>query len=148
MNGQSAPGTADIGAIYQRLGQGLVDTAQPGWASIELRATIVDATSDVGHWASGADGARVACTPLTPDTLAALEDLRSAFYQEGKGAWLSMTCSISASGQIAIDVNYDDEPGWEAFVAPSAYARDLVRFPRDPENIPRWMRDKLAQAGA
>ena len=139
----SESGLVDVAGIYQRLGQGLVDTATPGWASIELRSVIVDTTTEHRHWATGTDGQRRACTPLAPDTLAAVEDLRGALYRPGKGAWITMACTITATGQIDIDVNYDDQPGWQTPVPAAAYARDLARYPRDPAHVPDWMSQVL-----
>ena len=143
----SQPTVVDVAGIYQRLGQGLVDAATPGWATIELRSTMVDTAVEHHHWATDPDGARLACTPLSRDTLAAIEDLRGALYQGDKGAWITMSATITATGQIDIDVNYDDQPGWETPIPAAAYARDLARYPRDPEHVPAWMHQIITGQG-
>lgn len=145
---QDSIGMADIGEIYQRLCQGLVDTAPPGWASVGLGVMMVDTTVEHGHGATAPDGSPLRCAPLGPDAQLAVEDLQSAMYQEGNGAWLSMTCSVTADGQIGIDVDHEDQPGWEVFVPDAAYAADLARFPREDEHVPAWMRTILDGAGA
>ncbi len=65
-------------------------------------------------------------------------------YQEGKGTWFSLRCTINSQGGFTVDYNYDQDP---QIVFPTAqgFTNDLKYFPRDDEHIPEWLREKLRE---
>jgi hypothetical protein len=75
-------------------------------------------------------------------------DLRDAMYQPGKGAWFSMTLTITPGGDgWEATYNYTEKPEWP-LGEPSGddYAQELHVYPRDEEHIPDWFRDELKTA--
>ena len=86
--------------------------------------------------------------PLETDDL--LDELREVMYSRGSGAWFSATFRVAreASGETSANAwfNYDEEPEWNFSVDPVQYAIDLEDFPRDEENIPDWLRERLSEA--
>ena len=71
-------------------------------------------------------------------------------YSQGSGAWFSATFRVvrEKSGEASANAsfNYDEEPEWYFSVDPGQYAIDLEDFPRDEENIPDWLRERLSEA--
>lgn len=79
-----------------------------------------------------------------------LEELRDVMYSQGSGTWFSATFRVvrEESGETSANAsfNYDEEPEWNFSVDPVQYAIDLEDFPRDEENIPGWLRERLSEA--
>ena len=79
-----------------------------------------------------------------------LEELRDVMYSQGSGTWFSATFRVvrEESGETSANAsfNYDEEPEWNFSVDPGQYAIDLEDFPRDEENIPDWLRERLSEA--
>jgi hypothetical protein len=78
----------------------------------------------------------------------AAEDLRKAMCQPGKGAWFSMTLTITPAGDgWESTYNYTEKPVWE-LGEPSGddYAQELYVYPRDEEHFPDWFREELKTA--
>ncbi|WP_157773373.1 agglutinin cell wall attachment protein [Brachybacterium vulturis] len=90
-------------------------------------------------------------TALAPLAMGKLvKELRSVMYRPGVGAWFTAEWTLvrEASGGVSVDVefNYDDEPSWGRPISPSSYAIELEDFPRDEENTPNWLEQKVAEA--
>lgn len=89
-----------------------------------------------------------ALAPLATGKL--VNELRSVMYRPGEGTWFTAewTLNQDASGGASVDVafNYDDEPDWGRPISPSSYAIDLEDFPRDENNVPVWLTEKVAEA--
>ena len=82
------------------------------------------------------------------DVLVSAMKLREVTYQPGKGAWLSMTLTITPTGDgWETSYNYTDKPDWElGDPGPSAYAQELYLFPRDEDHIPDWFKEEMKGA--
>jgi hypothetical protein len=82
------------------------------------------------------------------DVLFAAKRLREVMYQPGKGAWLSMTLTITPAGNgWESTYNYNEKPVWElGEPSANAYAQELYVFPRDEEHIPDWFKEELKDA--
>lgn len=74
-----------------------------------------------------------------------ISNLRAAMYQEGLGTWFSAVIRVDRNGVVDATFNYDDEPEWDAPVDSIAYLTDLEAFPRDVENQPPWLQQKIAE---
>ncbi|MBS4102571.1 hypothetical protein [Tsukamurella paurometabola] len=74
-----------------------------------------------------------------------ISDLRAAMYQEGLGTWFSAVIRVDREGSFDATFNYDDEPEWDAPVDPIVYLTDQETFPRDVENQPQWLQEKIAE---
>ena len=66
-------------------------------------------------------------------------------YQEGLGTWFSAVIRVDRNGVVDATFNYDDEPEWDAPVDSIAYLTDQEAFPRDVENQPPWLQQKIAE---
>ena len=79
-----------------------------------------------------------------------LKELRDVMYSRGSGTWFSASFRVvrEESGETSANAsfNYDEEPEWYFPVDPGQYAIDLEDFPRDEENIPGWLRERLSEA--
>lgn len=86
--------------------------------------------------------------PFEVDDL--LNELRKVMYTPGAGAWMSAQWTIIDLGDGHADAratfNYDDEPRWSMPVRAFNYAIDVRDFPRDADNIPDWLRQRLDEA--
>ncbi|WDZ88850.1 hypothetical protein [Nocardiopsis sp. HUAS JQ3] len=73
-----------------------------------------------------------------------LDDLRAGMYKDGKGTWFSMEYVITRPGRFKVRYNYDEDPH---ILFPTAwgFTNDLKYFPRDEENIPDWLHEKLRE---
>lgn len=74
----------------------------------------------------------------------AMDRLRAASYREGAGTWFSARIVVTAEGGATANYNYDEEPDWDAPVDSIAYVTDQEKFPRDEDNQPEWLKQKLA----
>ncbi|MFW5415986.1 hypothetical protein J0910_05110 [Nocardiopsis sp. CNT-189] len=66
-------------------------------------------------------------------------------YQGGKGTWFLMEYTITPPGRFSVDFDYESEPDF--FGVPSGggdFLDDLHHFPRDEENIPAWLAQKIS----
>ncbi|EGD42823.1 agglutinin cell wall attachment protein [Nocardioides sp. NPDC057772] len=81
-----------------------------------------------------------------------VKELRKLMYQPGGGCWYSAQWTVMDNGDGSLDVratfDYDDEPEWYEPIDPALYGLDLEDYPRDPENIPAWLRERLDEARA
>ncbi|MFD0852261.1 hypothetical protein ACFQ07_08510, partial [Actinomadura adrarensis] len=75
-----------------------------------------------------------------------MDELRREMYREGKGAWFTARLDIGRDGRFSAEFDYDCEPEFTPPLTPSAFAKDLERFPRSEEHIPRWLKAKLKDA--
>lgn len=50
------------------------------------------------------------------------------------------------SRESTIDFDHDDEPGFVPQLTAGACLGDFEHFPRDEENSPEWLRERLREA--
>ncbi|MFC4560965.1 hypothetical protein ACFO4E_03735 [Nocardiopsis mangrovi] len=73
--------------------------------------------------------------------------LKVEMYQEGKGAWLAMSISVTRPGDFKAEFHYEKELGVHPISpSPENHAFELGKFPRDDDAISDWLREKLRQA--
>ncbi|MDX3190907.1 hypothetical protein PV458_21060 [Streptomyces sp. MN03-5084-2B] len=132
--------------LIQQLGIALLNLApEEGWRRIDLVSAMTVPVQDLGLTVIMADGSRPEIQP--PNELnVVLAKLRMLTYQPGRGAWFSARVSMNPPGSIFYNYNYDYEPRLTPPMKPEDYAEDLKMFPREPEHIPDWLREKLAAA--
>jgi hypothetical protein len=71
--------------------------------------------------------------------------LRAGMYREGRGTWFNARYRLDQPSSYNLE--YDrEEPGWDAPPPPAAYPDDMRLFPRTDENVPEWLRRRLATA--
>jgi hypothetical protein len=72
-----------------------------------------------------------------------MRELREVMYRPGTGTWFTFTLTISETGAVDAQFNYDDELEWDIPQEPVLFVEDLERFPRDAAHIPAWLDQKL-----
>lgn len=75
----------------------------------------------------------------------AMDRLRAASYREGAGTWFSAQIVVTAESSATANYNYDDEPEWDSPLDPVDYVKDQEKFPRDEDNQPDWLKQKLTE---
>lgn len=77
-----------------------------------------------------------------------LMELRDVMYRDGLGTWFSMRLTImKRDGRVKMhaDYNYDGLPQWDTTPASGLYTTDLIKYPRDQDNMPDWLAERVAR---
>ncbi|WP_241474688.1 hypothetical protein [Nocardiopsis xinjiangensis] len=82
----------------------------------------------------------------SPTVINEIQRLRAGMYKQGRGTWFSMHYTITPPTRYDATFNYDDPPDFLILPIPHDYLDDLEYFPRDPEHIPHWLRQKINEA--
>ncbi|MDT9689165.1 hypothetical protein Q5762_12595 [Streptomyces sp. P9(2023)] len=137
----------DRAAVLREIGAALVEAVPEGWrrvrfeffGTVQVDSALLESVSDDGS-ASRHSVPRVAMREF--------DRLRSTMYRPGAGTWFTARYVIERSGESTIDFDHDNEPGFVPQLTAGAYLVDFERFPRDEENTPEWLRDRLREARA
>ena len=130
----------------QTIAEALVAGTEPGWSEVryhmQATAAVTAAQKTVVR-----DGVE---TPVrTPrEAGRAAEAMRAVMYQPGRGTWFSMQLTVTDTGKVSTDFNYEVDPGFDPPLNPIAFALDQEKYPRDPEHQPEWLREKIAEGEA
>lgn len=91
------------------------------------RSECIDMNGDV-HYGS-----------ISRDARRALDSLKDASATPDHGTWLSVDVTlVRETGQLSIQYNFDEKPGWKIEPQPENYLLDLERYPRPADEIPSW----------
>ncbi|MFD7073953.1 agglutinin cell wall attachment protein [Nocardioides sp. NPDC059952] len=131
-----------------QIGPMIPERVEGEWTSVVLRRRAVSMYAEqelIVHRPNGAT--EKALAPRAVSKL--LKELRKVMYTPGGGTWLSLEWTIENnlgdwSGRTSF--NYDDEPSWQEPLNPGIYGLDLEDFPRESQNIPLWMQQRLDEA--
>ncbi|MHB1064872.1 MAG: hypothetical protein ACYC1Z_10385 [Georgenia sp.] len=134
-------------ALLQRVAQGIVKAAPPGWARARLLCRIVGTQAEVLAAATPAGGEEQVLPGVPEDVGAALAELRHVTFEPGLGAWYTALVTVESTGKVTLNFDRSNEPRWTKPVPASMFAQDVARYPRDEEHTPEWLRDRLAEAG-
>lgn len=72
-------------------------------------------------------------------------DLRAMMYQERVGTWFQGTLTLEADGTFEFAFDSQSQPGWRlppdegGRPTARAFTAELVRFPRDRDQVPPWL---------
>lgn len=122
-------------AVIDTIARALVADLPAQWQQV---SAVYRATTSYAELDADVDGAQL--DPLPEGLEDQFEELRREMYQPGKGAWLTAKLTVTSAGHFATDFDYDNRPAWSIPVDEGIYAEDLSTFPRDPENVPAWMK--------
>ena len=136
------------GELMAQIGPMIPERVEGEWTSVVLRRRAVSMYAEqelIVHRLNGAT--EKALAPRAVSKL--LKELRKVMYTPGGGTWLSLEWTIENnlgdwSGRTSF--NYDDEPSWQEPLNPGMYGLDLEDFPREPQNVPLWMQQRLDEA--
>ncbi|GAA2252920.1 hypothetical protein GCM10010402_05100 [Actinomadura luteofluorescens] len=116
--------------------------APPGWRRLDLRCAATVAVSDVALAVLTGEGRIVAAEGVPEELTGLLMDLRRALYVSEWGTWFSMTMIVEP-GSVLCLYNRDFDPLWDPPIPVECWRRDQIVMPRDGENVPGWLRDRL-----
>lgn len=124
--------------MQQAIVRDLIEQAPDGWQRLRMDASELDGVMvfDAVAYVPG----RSEPVRYFPDQATFVtSDLPQAMYQPGKGAWLSVECTVEPSRTYHFKFNYDQpvtfdgrEPDEQTWI------NDLRRYPRDWDMIPDW----------
>ncbi|MFS0702229.1 hypothetical protein AB6N24_19830 [Cellulomonas sp. 179-A 4D5 NHS] len=113
-------------------------------AVLDFRALAHSAEHGLDIWRGG-----TVEEDFPPDaTLRLLFELREVMYVPSAGTWFGVEIEITADGRTQTRFHHDDEPAWLLPPDDETYVDDLEKYPRDEENQPEWLRQKVARARA
>ncbi len=124
----------------------LSDAAPEGWQRIDLTCRVNVGVQDFTVTVLMADGG-YAEIAVPQDAVRIAVRMRELFYEDGEGTWFSMRFIVDPPTRFRVVHNVEWDPRWAPSIDPLGWVADLEAFPRDPEHIPGWLRDKLAEAG-
>ncbi|GAA4427263.1 hypothetical protein GCM10023169_27010 [Georgenia halophila] len=130
----------------QRVAQGLVNAAPAGWTRARVLARMIGKRGEIVAAYTDEEGNQKALTGLPADVGRAMAEIRQASYEEGKGTWLAALVTLERGGKLTLNIDRSSEQKWTKPPEPGDYTEDLKRYPREAENIPDWMREKLDEA--
>ncbi|MGW5191961.1 immunity protein YezG family protein [Kribbella sp. NPDC004138] len=123
--------------LLATIGKAMARSAFPGCEEAELKITGAGPLSGTTFSANAADGSVNRKIGLERDGQDAADQLRKEMYQPGKGAWYNATITLTRSGRLTADFDYDTPP-FEGDADPDLLIEDHRLFPRDPEHLPTW----------
>ncbi|MGH3432734.1 MAG: glycohydrolase toxin TNT-related protein [Thermocrispum sp.] len=121
LRGMRPDGAGAVAAQFRQVG---------GYSELEVR--------------TGLDG--VTFSLAAPPALGQLfTELRASMYQPGQGSWFTGTFSLTPDDKFDFDYDASSQPQWRR--APDedgrptarAFAHELARFPREPDQVPPWL---------
>jgi nicrotizing toxin Mtb-like protein len=129
-------------ALVKQIGLAMLRVAPDDWSrlTVDYRAVgrYSEATGQVVYTAGGAEP-----WPLPPDLSGLFSRLRAGMYREGRGTWFNARYKLDHPSSYNLE--YDrEEPNWDLPPPPEAYPDDMRLFPRSEDNVPTWMRRRLA----
>lgn len=134
--------------LIEQIAQELYTAMPEGCVSATVRFRVVADLGQLEATGTREDGGTERVGRFSDAFTAALTQLRHAMYTDGTGTWFSGEITVTYEGTVRSDFNYDDEPAWTRELDASQWAKDLERFPRRPEVVPKWLEAKLATAVA
>jgi hypothetical protein len=123
--------------LLTSLGKSMARSAPQGWEQVEVRITAAGPMTGTTFMATKADGSVDRKIALDHDGQDAAAQLRKEMFQPSKGAWYNAGITLTRSGQLNADFDYDTPP-FEGDADPDLLIEDHQLFPRDPENLPAW----------
>lgn len=140
-------------ALESRISAALFEVVSvDGWKRVELRAAVClnDYQLRVAAVMNDRSTYVPDVTAIDPDVIQrigkALVELRQQFFQPGIGTWFSMRLCLDSPETYSTAYNFHHEPEWGQVPSAQEYLLDFEAFPRDPYNLPQWLRERLDEA--
>jgi Tuberculosis necrotizing toxin len=131
-------------ALVKQIGLAMLRVAPTDWEQLTVDYRAVGRYAESTGQVTYGDGSTEPWT--MPDDLKGLfTRLRGGMYREGRGTWFNARYRLDHPSSYNLE--YDrEEPGWDLPPPPQAYPDDMRLFPRSDENVPEWLRRRLASA--
>jgi hypothetical protein len=131
-------------ALVKQIGLAMLRVAPDDWEqlTVDYRAVgrYAESTAQVTFSDGGTDS-----WEMPADLRGLFARLRAGMYREGRGTWFNARYRLDHPSSYNLE--YDrEEPGWDMPPPPQAYPDDMRMFPRTDENVPEWLRRRLASA--
>ncbi|GAA2659232.1 MULTISPECIES: hypothetical protein [Actinosynnema] len=130
------------GRALDWVGGKLLTVAPPGWAVMDLKVSFAADVEDFTFATVLADGSFVP-VEMPVEVRDPFVDLRHLLHEPGAGTWFSIRFTMTPPDYYRVDLNFDVDPVWDPPIDPAVLADDLLRWPRSPENTPRWALEAL-----
>ncbi|SIO90317.1 hypothetical protein [Nocardiopsis sp. JB363] len=128
----------------EEIARALVEIMPEDWQNVIYLTRQVGGFTFEDLIAGSTDGTIREFVPPEPVRVLATE-LKDLGEKPGAGTWFEARISVEAAGRFRVEYEYD-EVAVPNGLAPLAYAQEMRRYPRTPEEIPGWMRTHLEQA--
>lgn len=138
------PSPEPHGDLLQAVGRGLVGVAPEDWYRLDLKYL---ATATVGQPVlTVLKQDRTRLTVRVPHEVEhALRELRGRMYEPGRGTWFALRFTVDPPMEYRVLFDHDHDPNWWPALPASEWRSDLEVYPRDPEHVPDWLREKLIE---
>lgn len=133
-------------SLLNEIGNAMVCSSPDGWRTITLTVSAAGNMMTSALDVELSDGSHDTRAAIDGDGDDALDELREAMYEEGKGTWYNATFVVSEGGKLDASFDYDNPPYSGLADDPTnagSAARDLLLydhelFPRNKANLPAW----------
>jgi hypothetical protein len=131
-------------ALVKQIGLAMLRVAPEDWEQLTVDYRAVGRYAESTGQVTFADGSSEPWT-MPADLQGLFARLRAGMYREGRGTWFNARYRLDHPSSYNLE--YDrEEPNWELPPPPQAYPDDMRMFPRSDENVPEWLRRRLATA--
>ncbi|MGW9556842.1 hypothetical protein ACWGSK_20275 [Nocardiopsis sp. NPDC055551] len=128
----------------EEIARGLVEIMPEDWQNVVYLTRRVGGFTYEDLVAVSTDGTVREFVPPEPVRVSATR-LKDLGEKPGAGTWFEARISVEVSGRFRAEYEYD-EVALPHGLAPLAYAQEMRRYPRVPQETPGWMRAHLEQA--
>ncbi|MEU4802032.1 TNT domain-containing protein [Actinosynnema sp. NPDC023587] len=133
-------------ALVKQIGLSLMRAAPEDWRHVTAEYRATGRYAELVAEVRSADGTMRVWSP--PQDVAALfARLRGGMYREGRGSWSNARYQLDHPSSYNLDFDRA-EPTWQTPPPPQAYVDEMRFFPRTDENVPDWLRRRVAQVVA
>jgi hypothetical protein len=131
-------------ALVKQIGLAMLRVAPDDWEQLTVDYRAVGRYAESTGQVTFADGGTEPWT-MPADLQGLFTRLRAGMYREGRGTWFNARYKLDHPSSYNLE--YDrEEPAWEHQPPPQAYPDDMRLFPRTDDNVPEWLRRRLAAA--
>jgi hypothetical protein len=131
-------------ALVKQIGLAMLRVAPEDWEQLTVDYRAVGRYAESTGQVTFSDGGSEPWT-MPADLQALFARLRAGMYREGRGTWFNARYRLDHPSSYNLE--YDrEEPNWDLTPPPQAYPDDMRMFPRSDENVPEWLRRRLAAA--
>ncbi|MFC4853382.1 TNT domain-containing protein [Actinophytocola glycyrrhizae] len=131
-------------ALVKQIGLAMLRVAPEDWEQLTVDYRAVGRYAESTGLVTYSDGGTEPWT-MPADLQGLFARLRAGMYREGRGTWFNARYKLDHPSSYNLE--YDrEEPTWDAPPPPQAYPDDMRLFPRTDDNVPEWLRRRLATA--
>jgi nicrotizing toxin Mtb-like protein len=131
-------------ALVKQIGLAMLRVAPDDWEQLTVDYRAVGRYAESTGQVTFTDGSAEPWE-MPADLRGLFARLRGGMYREGRGTWFNARYRLDHPSSYNLE--YDrDEPVWDLPPPPQAYPDDMRLFPRSDENVPEWLRRRLAAA--